>query len=261
MVPRRPLLAHDPSAGDLAHGLASALRARGLDVRAFDAGAPLARLPAPLRRALRDEVEERTATALLAAAAAHAADALVVVGGARVPWTAVRALRDRGLPRVAWHPFPPWSVESNENSMHGAQFYGACFGPDAWAAPFYARYRVPFEVMAAAVPAVARQATGEPVAIDPDPLLPAAVPAAAFAAAAEGAALVVPWREDLPARFEPGAEVLPYRDDAERARHLATLRADASLARRLGEAARVRVAREHTFEPRAERLLAALASR
>jgi spore maturation protein CgeB len=73
-----------------------------------------------------------------------------------------------------------------------------------------------------------------------------------------GAALLTDAQPDLEACFEPGREVLVWRDPAELNGLYAKVLADADFAARIAAAGRARVLAHHTFTHRLETLRAAL---
>ncbi len=79
-----------------------------------------------------------------------------------------------------------------------------------------------------------------------------------FAPLMAGAALLTDDQPDLDHCFEPGVEVLVWRDLAELNAQAERLRGDPDLARRLGERGRRRVLAEHTYGRRLQTLAAAL---
>ncbi len=77
----------------------------------------------------------------------------------------------------------------------------------------------------------------------------------AFELAASGGCQVVDLKEDLPALFKPGEEVVAYRDLAELRRHLDYYLAHPDEARAIGENALKRALAEHTLRHRIEEML------
>ena len=71
-----------------------------------------------------------------------------------------------------------------------------------------------------------------------------------FEATGAGACLITDWWEGIEQFLEPDVEVLVARDGAEVAEHLKRLTPER--ARAIGEAARRRVLRDHTYAQRAE---------
>jgi spore maturation protein CgeB len=82
-----------------------------------------------------------------------------------------------------------------------------------------------------------------------------------FELAAAGACQVVDWKEDLPALFTPGREVLAYRDLAELRRLLDYHLAHPDEAREIGQQALKRALAEHTLRHRLEEMLAVVEQR
>lgn len=78
----------------------------------------------------------------------------------------------------------------------------------------------------------------------------------AFELAASGACQVVDLKEELPALFTPGEEVVTYRDLTELRRHLDYLLAHPDEARAIGDNAQRRALKEHTLRHRLEEMLA-----
>jgi spore maturation protein CgeB len=76
-----------------------------------------------------------------------------------------------------------------------------------------------------------------------------------FELAAMGAAQVVDERGDLPRYFRGGDEVLPFHDAAELREHVRELVENPAEAERLGQAARARLLRDHTYMHRLRHLL------
>lgn len=68
-----------------------------------------------------------------------------------------------------------------------------------------------------------------------------------FECAGYGIPQVVEWREGIDAYFEPGREMLFFRDDEEMGEKIRILLRDPGLAGRMAEAARVRALAEHTY--------------
>jgi spore maturation protein CgeB len=83
----------------------------------------------------------------------------------------------------------------------------------------------------------------------------------AFELAAAGACQVVDLKEELPALFKPGDEVVAYRDLDELKKHLAYHLAHPDEARAIGENARTRALKEHTLRHRIEEMLAVVEQR
>ena len=92
------------------------------------------------------------------------------------------------------------------------------------------------------------------VAVEGDPR-EAACNQRLFELAAMGAAQVVDERGDLARSFEAGEEVLAFRDAAELRSYVRELIENPSEAERLGQAARARLLRDHTYMHRMRRLL------
>jgi len=82
-----------------------------------------------------------------------------------------------------------------------------------------------------------------------------------FELAAAGACQVVDWKEDLPALFTPGREVLAYRDLGELRRLLDYHLAHPEEAREIGQQALKRALGEHTLRHRLEEMLAVVEQR
>lgn len=82
-----------------------------------------------------------------------------------------------------------------------------------------------------------------------------------FELAAAGACQVVDLKEDLPALFKPGEEIVAYRDLGELRRQLDHYLAHPDEARALGANARRRALAEHTLRHRLEEMLAVLHER
>jgi spore maturation protein CgeB len=78
----------------------------------------------------------------------------------------------------------------------------------------------------------------------------------AFELAAAGACQVVDWKDELPALFTPGREVVTYRDLHELRRHLDYYLAHPDEARDIGQAALKRALGEHTLRHRLEEICA-----
>ncbi|MEI2720419.1 MAG: glycosyltransferase [Gemmatimonadales bacterium] len=92
------------------------------------------------------------------------------------------------------------------------------------------------------------------VAVEGDPR-EAACNQRLFELAAMGAAQVVDERGDLARSFEAGEEVLPFRDSGELRNHVRELIENPAEAERLGQAARARALRDHTYMHRMRQLL------
>jgi len=83
----------------------------------------------------------------------------------------------------------------------------------------------------------------------------------AFELAASGACQVVDLKDELPALFKPGEEIVGYRDLGELHRHLEYYLAHPDEARAIGENARRRALAEHTVRHRLEEILAVVEQR
>jgi len=83
----------------------------------------------------------------------------------------------------------------------------------------------------------------------------------AFELAASGACQVVDLKEELPALFKPGEEVVTYRDLDELKKNLTYYLAHPDEARAIGENARKRALKEHTLRHRIDEMLAAVEQR
>ena len=83
----------------------------------------------------------------------------------------------------------------------------------------------------------------------------------AFELAAAGACQVVDLKEDLPALFKPGEEIVGYRDLPELRRQLEHYLGHPDEARAIGASARRRALAEHTLRHRIEEMLAAVEQR
>ncbi len=83
----------------------------------------------------------------------------------------------------------------------------------------------------------------------------------AFELAAAGACQVTDLKEELPALFSPGAEVVAYRDLDELKRQLGYYLAHPDEARAIGENAQTRALKEHTLRHRIEEMLAVMEER
>jgi len=83
----------------------------------------------------------------------------------------------------------------------------------------------------------------------------------AFELAAAGACQVVDLKEELPALFKPGEEVVAYRDLDELKKHLTYYLAHPDEARAIGENALTRALKEHTLHHRIEEMLAVVEQR
>lgn len=83
----------------------------------------------------------------------------------------------------------------------------------------------------------------------------------AFELAAAGACQVVDLKEELPALFKPGEEVVAYRDLDELRKHLTYYLAHPDEARAIGENALKRALKEHTLRHRIEEMLAVVEQR
>ena len=83
----------------------------------------------------------------------------------------------------------------------------------------------------------------------------------AFELAASGACQVVEHKEELPALFTPGDEVVVYRDLAELRRQLDYYLAHPDEARAIGDNARRRALKEHTVRHRIEEIIAVTEAR
>jgi spore maturation protein CgeB len=73
--------------------------------------------------------------------------------------------------------------------------------------------------------------------------------------AAAGACQVVDLKEELPALFKPGEEILAYRDLEELKHYLTYYLAHLDEARAIGENARKRALKEHTLRHRIEEMV------
>lgn len=82
-----------------------------------------------------------------------------------------------------------------------------------------------------------------------------------FELAASGACQVVDLKDDLPALFKPGEEIVGYRDLGELRRYLDYYLAHPDEARAIGENARRRALAEHTVHHRIEEMLAIIEQR
>jgi len=83
----------------------------------------------------------------------------------------------------------------------------------------------------------------------------------AFELAAAAACQVVDLKDDLPALFKPGEEIVAYRDLDELKRHLDYYLAHPDEARAIGANARQRALAEHTLRHRIEEIIAAVEAR
>ena len=83
----------------------------------------------------------------------------------------------------------------------------------------------------------------------------------AFELAASGACQVVDLKDELPALFRPGEEVVTYRDLGEMRRQLDYHLAHPDEARAIGQAARERALKEHTARHRVEEIVAVVGQR
>ena len=83
----------------------------------------------------------------------------------------------------------------------------------------------------------------------------------AFELAASGACQVVDLKEELPALFKPGEEVVTYRDLDELKRHLTYYLAHPDEARAIGENALKRALKEHTLRHRIDEMLTVVEQR
>jgi spore maturation protein CgeB len=79
-----------------------------------------------------------------------------------------------------------------------------------------------------------------------------------FAPCLQGATLITDWQDDLGQCFEPGEEVLAYRNADELNELYARVRAEPDFAARIGARGQARVMGEHLFGHRLERLRAEL---
>lgn len=82
-----------------------------------------------------------------------------------------------------------------------------------------------------------------------------------FELAASGACQLVDWKDVLPTLFEPGREILTYRDLPELQRHLDRVLAHPDEARDIGRAALKRALGEHTLGHRIDEMLTAVEQR
>jgi spore maturation protein CgeB len=82
-----------------------------------------------------------------------------------------------------------------------------------------------------------------------------------FELAASGACQVVDLKDDLPALFKPGEEIVGYRNLGELRRHLDYYLAHPDEARTIGENARRRALAEHTVRHRIEEMLTVMEQR
>jgi spore maturation protein CgeB len=82
-----------------------------------------------------------------------------------------------------------------------------------------------------------------------------------FELAASGACQVVDLKDELPALFKPGEEIVGYRDLAELRRQLEYFLAHPDEARAIGQNALRRALREHTVRHRIEEILAVVDQR
>ena len=83
----------------------------------------------------------------------------------------------------------------------------------------------------------------------------------AFELAASGACQVVDLKDELPALFTPGEEVVAYRDLDEMKKHLTYYLAHPDEARAIGGNAMKRALQEHTLRHRIEEILAVVEQR
>jgi spore maturation protein CgeB len=83
----------------------------------------------------------------------------------------------------------------------------------------------------------------------------------AFELAAAGACQIVDLKEELPALFKPGDELVAYRDLDELKHHLTYYLAHPDEARSIGENALARALKEHTLRHRIEEMLAVVEKR
>ena len=83
----------------------------------------------------------------------------------------------------------------------------------------------------------------------------------AFELAASGACQVVDLKDELPALFTPGEEVVAYRDLDEMKKHLTYYLAHPDEARAIGQNALKRALREHTLRHRIDEMLAVIEQR
>ena len=82
-----------------------------------------------------------------------------------------------------------------------------------------------------------------------------------FELAASGACQVVDLKEELPALFKPGEEIVTYRDLDELKRYLTYYLAHPDEARAIGANALKRALREHTLRHRIDEMLAVIEQR
>jgi spore maturation protein CgeB len=83
----------------------------------------------------------------------------------------------------------------------------------------------------------------------------------AFELAAAGACQVVDLKEELPALFKPGEEIVAYRDLDELRKHLTYYLDHPDEARAIGDNALKRALTEHTLRHRIEEMLAVVEQR
>ena len=83
----------------------------------------------------------------------------------------------------------------------------------------------------------------------------------AFELAAAGACQIVDLKDELPALFKPGEEVVAYRDLDELKKHLTYYLEHPDEARAIGENARTRALKEHTLRHRIEEMLGVVEQR
>ncbi|HWM77104.1 MAG TPA: glycosyltransferase, partial [Methylomirabilota bacterium] len=83
----------------------------------------------------------------------------------------------------------------------------------------------------------------------------------AFELAASGACQVVDLKDELPALFTPGEEIVAYRDLDEMKKHLTYYLAHPDEARAIGQNALKRALREHTLRHRIDEMLAVIEQR
>ena len=79
-----------------------------------------------------------------------------------------------------------------------------------------------------------------------------------YLAAATGTPCVVGHVKGLEMHYEPGAEIVMYKGDREGIAAIAALRADRARRKALGDAARARTLRDHTYDARVETLMKAV---